>query len=151
MSKDEYKACCDGLKDIGFNMELPQQQRVAWDNGKTGLPEPTKLVLKKASQACVKTIDQCRDMFKELKACPKGDTETGGALQNRLRKEWDALGAAKILIDDMITYEATPEGRKLDYNSAISEMNKIGAVLESAFDAIAVTKVHLGLNAKAAD
>ena len=65
-------------------------------------------------------------------------------MQNRLRKEWGAIVAAKNLVDDMVTYETAPDGRKLDYNAAISGMNKIAATLEGAFDAVTMTKVHIG-------
>ena len=65
--------------------------------------------------------------------------------------EWEAVAAAKNLVDDMVTYETAPDGRKLDYNGAITEMNKIAATLEGAFDAVTMTKVHIGLNQKEKD
>ena len=69
-------------------------------------------------------------------------------MQTRLRKEWEAVGAAKDLIDDMVTFETAPDDKKFAYTIAISEMNKIAATLEGAFDAVTMTKVHIGLNVK---
>ena len=60
--------------------------------------------------------------------------------------EWEAVAAAKNLVDDMVTYETALDGKKLDYNASITEMNKIAATLEGAFDAVTMTKVHIGLN-----
>ena len=78
----------------------------------------------------------------------KNDTETRKTLQSRLRMEWEAVAAAKNLVDDMVTYETAPDGNKLDYNAPITEMNKIAAPLEGAFDAVTMTKVHIGLNGR---
>ena len=72
-------------------------------------------------------------------------------MHSRLRIEWEAVVAAKNLVDDMLTFETAPGGRKLDYNAAIMEMNKIAATLEGAFDFVTMTKVHVGINQKNKD
>jgi hypothetical protein len=146
VSKETYKQITDNLKDAGLSIDLPQKDIKDWNGGKVDMPDKAKEVLKKASMACVKTITECRDIFKELQKSEKSDTETGKTLQNRLRMEWEAVAAAKNLVDDMVTYETAPDGKKLDYNLAITEMNKIAATLEGAFDAVSMTKVHVGLN-----
>ena len=65
--------------------------------------------------------------------------------------EWEAVVAAKNLVDDMVTFEAAPGSRKLYYNAAITEMNNIAATLDGAFDAVTMTKVHIGINQKVKD
>ena len=146
ISKEVYKQITDHLKDAGLSIDLPQKDIKGWNAGKVDMPDKAKEVLKKASMACVKTIAECRDIFKELQKSEKSETDTGKTLQNRLRMEWEAVAAAKNLVDDMVTYETAPDGKKLDYNASITEMNKIAATLEGAFDAVTMTKVHIGIN-----
>ena len=65
--------------------------------------------------------------------------------------ELEAVAAAKKLVDDMVTFETTPDGKKLDYNASITEMNNIATTLDGAFDAVTMTKVHIGINQKNKD
>ena len=66
IAKEMYKQMTDNLKASGLSLDLPQKDISAWNGGKVVMPEKAKEVLKKASLACVETISECRDSFKEL-------------------------------------------------------------------------------------
>ena len=95
IAKEMYNQMTDNLKASGLSLDLPQKDISAWNGGKVDMPEKAKEVLKKASLACVKTISECRDIFKELQNSEKGSNATGEAMQTRLRKEWEAVAAAE--------------------------------------------------------
>ena len=77
ISKEMYKSITDSLKEAGLSIDMPQKEITTWNGGKVSMPEKAKEVLKKASMACVKTITECRDIFKELQKVRKVATIRG--------------------------------------------------------------------------